>query len=179
MFNLLPKAEKIAIRREYRVRLVIIILWSLFVTCSIASILLLPSYLLSSQKEEAAEKRFETLLANAQRTSGEDPSALLSDAKSRLELLSHKAPDVFLHDVVVQTASLKTERISLTGISFSDAGEKGRQIGVTGVAKDRSALLTYVKALEHSGLFKSVEVPISNFAKDVDIDFSLRATASF
>lgn len=179
MFNLLPKNEKEAIRREYRLRLAIVILWMSFGSLLIASVLLLPSFLLSSEKEKAAKQRYENLNASVKQNASDNFDAVLRDAKQRLELLGHESPGVLLHRLVLRIASLKSDRVSLSNFSFV-GGEKGKKnVTIAGVARDRTSLLAFVKALERAELFEAVAVPISNFAKDTDIDFSITATGTF
>lgn len=175
MFNLLPQTEKETIRREYRFRLVIVALGLTFVTLLIAGILLVPSVLLSSQKEEAAERRFEVLMKSVEKGKTEELDKTLLEAKALLGLLPHEAPLVLLHELLLNIVSAKTNRISLGNFSLADAGEGKQRVDLSGVAKDRTALVAFVKSLEQSGLFEKVEVPISNFAKDTDIEFSIVA----
>ena len=179
MFNLLPKQEKEAIRREYRTRLVIVILWFSFATLVIASVLLVPSILLSSQKEKVAEQRFETLSKSVEKDNTVNLDAVLRKAQSHLSLLSHEAPKVLLHELLVNIVSTKTDSVSLARFSFAKASEGKRYADINGIAKDRATLLSFVKALERSGLFEKVEVPISNFAEDTDIEFSIRVLGVF
>src|SRR3989338_8812644 len=171
MFNLLPKQEKEAIRREYRTRLVIVILWFSFATLVIASVLLVPSILLSSQKEKVAEQRFETLSKSVEKDNTVNLDAVLRKAQSHLSLLSH--------ELLVNIVSTKTDSVSLARFSFAKASEGKRYADINGIAKDRATLLSFVKALERSGLFEKVEVPISNFAEDTDIEFSIRVLGVF
>lgn len=179
MFNLLPKTEKEAIRREYRVRLVIVILWMLFATVIIAATLLIPSYFLSSQKEKAAAERFETLSANVRKENAAAIDSILSDAQSRLSLLSHTSPKVFFHDALAQSVAVKGSKISVEEISFTEGEGEAWKFVMRGRAGDRSALLSYAKALERTGIFKKVDVPISDFAKDTDIAFSVLANSAW
>lgn len=179
MFNLLPKTEKEAIRRQYRLRLAVIILWLSFGTFLIASVLLIPSYLLSSQKEKSARARFEALSKAVEQESAAELDKVLLDAKTRLALLSDKPPKVYLHELLVQVVSQKGNNISLSGFSFADSTEGKRGIDISGVAKDRTALLSFVKSLERTGLFEKVEVPISNFAKNTDIGFTVRTVGMY
>ncbi len=179
MFNLLPKTEKETIRREYHIRLAVVSLWLLFAVGIISSALLLPSFLLSLEKERTAQQHFDALAKSVERKSAADSDAVLKGAKSRLALMSREAPKVFLHELLMLIVSIKTDRISLTNFSFTEPVEGKREIAIAGVGKDRSALLSFVKALERTGLFEKVEVPISNFAKDTDIDFEVRAYGTF
>lgn len=179
MFNLLPQAEKKALRREYRIRLAVVSLWLLFAVCAISSVLLLPSFLLSSEKEKAARQRFEALSRSIERQSVADLDAVLQKTKSRLTLLSGEAPKLFLYELLTLIVSAKTNQISLTNFYLIGPVEGKREIAIAGVSKDRSALTSFIKALERTGPFEKVEAPISNFAKDTDIDFEVRASGSF
>lgn len=179
MFNLLPKTEKETIRREYRVRLAVVCLWLSFAVFIAASILLFPSFLLSSDKEKTAQEHFETLSKSVGRSNAAELDATLRDAKSRLALLSRASPKMFLHELLTLIVSIKTDRISLTRFAFVSPAEGKREVDIVGVGKDRAALTAFIKALERTGLFEKVEVPISNFAKDTDIDFSVRASGAF
>lgn len=179
MFNLLPKAEKECIRREYRIRLAIVALWFSLATLLIASVLLLPSLLLSSAKEKAVMRRFTAVSTSVERGSAEKLADVLEETQSRLALFRRKAPVMYLHELLMRMASLKTNRVSFTNISFT-GGESGkREVAIAGVAKDRAGLLSFVKSLERADFFEKVDVPISNYAKDTDIAFSLRAGGSF
>lgn len=175
MFNLLPQTEKEAIHHEYHTRLAIVALWLLFGMLAIATILLIPSTLLSAQKEEVAQGRFEALSKIVEKGKGEDIEKVLLEAKALLALLPHEAPKILAYELLLKIVSVKTNRISVTNISFSGAGEGKQVVDIAGVAKDRTSLLTFVRSLEQTGLFEKVEVPISNFAKDADIEFSVQA----
>lgn len=179
MFNLLPKTEKDTVLLDYRTRLVIIILWFSFTTLLIASILLMPSLLLSSQREQAAERRFEILSQVVRRGNASEVRTVLADAQMRLRLLSHGETGTLLYEALMRMIVEKDEAISIHNISFTKAGGGGRYVDVTGRAWDRASLLAYARMLEQSGLFQTVVVPVSNFAKDTDIAFSLRAHGAF
>ncbi|MEK7170654.1 MAG: hypothetical protein AAB767_05185 [Patescibacteria group bacterium] len=179
MSNLLPQTEKETIRREYRIRLAIVALWLLFAAVSIASALLIPSYFLSSQKEKAASERFETLSANVRKENAAAIDSILSGAQSRLSLLSRIPPKVFFHEALTQVVSVKGSKISVEEISFTEGEDGTWKFIIRGRAGNRSALLSYAKALERAGIFKKADVPISDFAKDTDIAFSLLATSAW
>ena len=86
---------------------------------------------------------------------------------------------MLLHELLVNIVSTKTDTVSLTRFSFAKASEGKRYADINGISKDRATLLAFVRALERSGLFEKVEVPISNFAEDTDIEFSIRALGVF
>jgi len=179
MFNLLPKIEKEAIRREYRIRLVVVGLWVLVTAVLISATLLFPAYFLSSQKVIAASERLETLSAQTKRENATSIDSALSGAQARLSLLSHTPPKVFFYEAMTQIASVKGSKVSVEGISFTSGEEGGWKFVIQGTAADRTALLSYAKALEQTGIFKKIKVPVSDFAKDTNIAFSLPAHSTW
>lgn len=179
MFNLLPKQEKEAIRREYRLRLAVVILWFSFATFVIASLLLLPSFFLSAQKEKAAQARFETLAKSVARQETAGLGEVLLAAQSQLELLSREPPRSFLYELLIKIVSSKSAKISLESMTIRDAAPGKRIIHLTGVARDRGALLAFSRALESNTLFEQVELPISNLAKESEIPFSITGSGTF
>ena len=51
-------------------------------------------------------------------------------------------------------------------------------VAVSGISYNREALVSFVKSLEASKVFKNVDLPISNFTKDRDIKFTFRMSVS-
>ena len=179
MFNLLPKAKKEIIRREYRMRLAVVCLLFLLAVFIISSLLLLPSLFLSGAKERAAQERFAALLESGDQTSAADLDAALANTAARIALLKSEAPTTLLLELLTLIVSVKSDRISLTDISIGAPAEGKRDLRLGGIARDRSALLSFIRALEQTRMFETVESPISNFAKDADITFEVRARGAF
>jgi Tfp pilus assembly protein PilN len=179
MFNLLPKAEKEAIRREYRMRLAVVILWFSFATLLIASFLLLPAFVLSSAKEKAAVHRFATLSAEVESANGAKLRDLLADTQSRLRFFSKKAPAARWHEILTQLVSLKPDGVSLMSVSFTDGENGSRRVTIAGTARNRTGLRAFAKSLERVSFFEKIDVPISNYTKDTDIEFSIHITGRF
>lgn len=175
MFNLLPKAKKKLIRREYHARLAVVSLWFLLAVLIMSSLLLLPSFFLSSAKERTAREQFTALSESTDQNKAEELDAVLADTAARVALLTGQTPKIFLHELLSLIVSIKSDSISLTAVSFGAPAEGRRDLHIAGIAKDRAALLAFVRALEQTGVFETVEAPISNFAKDADITFDVRA----
>ena len=72
----------------------------------------------------------------------------------------------------------KTVLIKISNISYVVTDVKNSQLNIDGVSNNREALRDFVKTLEASGKFKTVDIPVSNYAKDKDLPFSIKLTIS-
>lgn len=182
MFNLLPEQEKKEILTEYRIRRLIIASIFLLVLGFIAVISLLPSYLLSSAKVVEGKDS----VAAIERSSivAEEPAlqSSLQVANVKLSALTPASANS-LASVLDAIGAARSEHIRLNGILFTrgapGAGVATDTIQLSGVAKDRDSLSAFEDALKANPLFTSVDLPVSNFAKDQNEDFSLSLTGSF
>ena len=179
MLNLLPQPEKAALTQEYRLRLAIVILLMSFTTFVVSSILLVPSVLLSSQKEKSAEDRFALLTKSVEKGGVSELEEILREGKIVLKLVSHKDPKVSLSESLMRIVSAKPQQISLNNFSFVRDGTEKVKVDISGVAENRAALLSFEKTLEQTGLFEKVTVPVSNFARDSDIEFTIQTVGIF
>lgn len=175
MFNLLPKAAKDTIRREYRVRLAAVALFFLSAALVIAALMLLPSWFLSAQKEAAARARADALVRSLSQRSAAGLEQELRTAQQRLNLLSREAPVVSLYELTERIAAGRPPGVSLESITFSRTPEGRRAAFVSGTARDRAALVSFSRSLERARAFEKVDLPLSALAKEKDLIFSLTA----
>lgn len=178
MFNLLPKAEKDAIRREYRIRLSVVILWFSFTTVLLASILLLPTYSLSTKKEKAALLESATLSKSVQAEEASRFGELLFEVKRRLDLVQHEPPEIYFYELIGEIANSRASGISLSNITITKAAAS-LSIDIGGIADTRNSLVAFQKALAQTDLFETVEFPVSNLAKDRNSEFAITAKGVF
>jgi len=179
MFNLLPKEEKATIRREYRVRLAVVVLWFSFVTVIVSSLLLLPAYFLSSQKEKAALRQAETLTKSVEAAEAANLEKVLVGVKGKLAYVDSEQPPLRLYELIREVAKRRSEGIAFTTLTVVDAEEEKRRININGRASTRGAIVAFEKALRGSGLFDRVELPVSSLAKDSNSEFAIDGVGDF
>ena len=78
--------------------------------------------------------------------------------------------------VIEDIESAKGEGIVIKSYSFNRKNTGISPIVVTGDAKTRAQLSAFRDALEMNPYFKTVTLPLSDLAKDSDIEFSITIT---
>lgn len=173
MRNLLPEQNKKIIRREYFMRVLSIAFIFLFLTALLSSTFLLPAFFLSIEKEKSVRESAEIVSKSVKFREQNSTDFLLEEAERKLELLSSKNGGILVQDIVMKIVDEKPYGVSIYGISYMELTEGRSRITLTGVAGEREDMLSFRKYLERDGLFSSVRLPVSNFAKDKDIKFSI------
>ena len=97
----------------------------------------------------------------------------LSFTAKEIKVLSTVGSAAYSYELISEVIQNKTEEVKLTGIRVSRGESDASDIVVTGEARDRDTLLSFVRILEKEKSFSSVTVPVSNFAAAADINFSI------
>ncbi len=178
MFNLLPDNLKKKIKKQYNLRRVIIVLlFFIFIQISFM-IFLLPTWLMSSYKEEDVNLRgidLNNYLASLNIASTtENIKSLNSQLSVMDKALSYPEIVMYIDGVL----SKRTNSIHIDNVSYTGSDSKNAILTIDGTSATRESLVSFVKNLQSSGMFKSVDLPISNFANDKDLAFSIKITIS-
>ncbi len=175
--NLLPHARRRLLAREYCLHLgtvVAFLLGGLFLS---AAALLMPIHAFLVGSASSKEEYLASMKASI---SFSDEMALsnrliaLSSAATVLTELSAK-PSV--STVMRSVLAVPHPDIALSGFDFSAAENKNAStLVVTGTAATRAALRAYQLALENASFARSVDLPVSVYAKDTNISFIITIT---
>lgn len=173
MLNLLPSQQKIAIQKEYSARRYIVAFGFVISVLAISLALLSPSYFSTRTRAKIAgdELKFVKQAIDAELPSAELVSEL-SAAVKHAEALKPLAKPVSVYELV-RIFEGKPKTIKISDISFSDQTGDRPVFTLRGMAQDRESLTAFGRTLESRVEFESVDLPISNFVKERDIDFSM------
>jgi hypothetical protein len=170
MINLLPDSEKVAIHKEYRLRIFVIILWMLLALIILAALLLSPSYVLSVYQRSAAGNAVPPATEEQQ-----EYQALVKKLKASKVTLGALKPQVVpmtpTHIIELLTKN-KTSQNTINSIQYSFSPPNTLSVTVRGIAKNRQSLIDLKTNLEKEEGIDHVELPVSNLAKDANIEFS-------
>jgi len=173
MFNLLPPEQKKSIRREYHLRLATVVFSFLSFTGLVLLAFLLPSFFkinisysdLARQKNQLEEKTPEL-------KDVEMLTKTVSETMKKLRILETGLDNAALSVVIEKIISIQPSGLEIKNLSFS-LKEQESKVKLTGQANTRNLLLDFVKKLGEDELFSSVDLPVSDLAKDREVKFSV------
>lgn len=177
--NLLPSDRQQALAREYLLRVgVVIAILATALTLSAAA-LLIPTYVLLEGSATAKNTR----LANAASTLSSADEKALSE---RLAALSANAAVLIsLSNAPSVSATVRSvldvphPGITISGFSYEPSSDAGSgEMLLSGASATRDALRNYQLALQGASFARSAILPVSAYAKDANIPFTITVTLS-
>lgn len=173
MINLLPFEEKKKLLTEYRLRLGVTVMFALAALVGSGLILLSPSYVLALMRANYTEKMVLDLESKVKRAVQEKQiNTEIAEVNRKIEILnSGRSEHLVVSEVVKKLMAIRPATIKISGIMY-DPGVNER-IMLTGVARDRESLASFIDTLHKDNTFNTVNLPISSYVKSKDIDFSI------
>jgi len=179
MRNIITPQDYSRIRREYTARLsgVVLILVSGALFLNVA---LMASSLIILQTQNASlAKQIDALSPSVQGSGADDRQDELAEFADQVGRMAgyEAASALSAYGTFDDLVSVLPADIFLHSFSF-DRGKDVRVIvTVRGVATTRSDLVSFVEILEEQATFSNVVLPVSELAKNEDIDFTLTLDA--
>lgn len=158
-----------------RLVIVFLVFVSIFFVVSIG--LLFPSYI-SLQTEKATYKDESAALAKQIEIKDKKGlTATMSQIQSDLSLV--KPEETQIYRAINAILNQVTSDISIVSIGYTRGDNALSSLNIQGVAKERTSLLTFSNNLKKELLFSSVDLPVSNLAKQTDAKFNLTLLGKF
>jgi hypothetical protein len=177
--NLLPSETLKAFRRSYFLRLGTIALLLLTALAVIHALLMLPSYLYA-RAEVNAETTQLNRLTNSLATSEEQTAQNeLNDLQSEATYLSQLSGKPTASAVIQALLAVQASGISISGFSFAAPIPPATgTMQISGIAATREDLRSYDQALSSLPFVTSANLPISDYASDDNIPFTITLTGT-
>ena len=172
MFKLLPEKSRKDIGREYKYRRGLLMLLGLCFVVGVGIISLIPSFVVAFTTERSAVKKLEVAKKLPLLEGVEDVDEWLKGLKEKQKILKPTSKSDFPYEYFIKIIDLKPQGISIKNLSWR-RDQKGRVITIMGNASSRNTLIEFEKTLDNSGSFSNAVLPVSNFARDKDIEFTL------
>jgi Tfp pilus assembly protein PilN len=178
MFNLLPEKDKENILKEYSTRRTIILFMFVSTLGLIASTAFLPAYIVSRAEVAETENQIKQIKESPLFAESEKMHTALAQANTKISILSKENGVMQISEVIALAVKGNGQAIRVTGFSFQKNKGKSKLM-ITGMARDRESLSNFVKELEKEKRFETVNLPVSNFTKDRNAEFSIDIQGTF
>ncbi len=180
MFNLLPPSEKQNILKEYSSRRFILVCMFLCATGLIGIASITPSYLLSRARISELTDDVERSKEINSGSELEVQSKVVAQTNAKLVMIADALDDYQAHNLFEDVIAKRGTGIRISGLMYRRGGEKDSGVmSVTGVARDRESLSKFVQDLKGDPLYSKVDLPVSNFAKDKNTNFTVQLSGKF
>lgn len=175
--DLLPAERSSALRREYFLRLGVVSALVVALLVGVTAVLMLPTYVYLSNTAAAKQAH----LANIESTLASSDETGLA---ARLAALSGDAAILMALGDTPSATGISREAlavprpgISLSGFSYlPKVGKTPGTFALSGVATTRDSLRQYQLALQGVSFATAADLPVSAYAKDTDIAFTITLT---
>ena len=177
MFNLLPLASQKSVSNEYRFRVASTCLIAVAVLVFLAGVSLIPAYVSSINQAKLFQAQYQLVHEIAGQKVDDAVTKLLSATKAKLDLSRPYLETSAASEMVSRVVEHQTAGIALTAFRFGAdevaEGVRARKITIAGRAADRLSLLHFYQSLQAEKKFKLVVLPVPDFQKPTNIDFSI------
>ncbi len=179
-YTLLPEKEIKLLKREYKTRFLVFLLFFVSGAVLLGIGSLVPAYIYSFSQAKDALSRAKFLQESRQQRGVDEVLKELKQTDLDVKKLQEHQDKVVFSNIITQLISSKTSGIRISSFTFSnvvvDANSK-KNIFATilqGKANTRENLVEFKKKLESDPSVLGVELPVSDLAKSKDIAFSLK-----
>src|SRR3989344_7548276 len=150
MINLIPNQEKKKMLADLYFRLASLFFIMLSFVLVIASVALLPSYLLSLSKNKIVKDRLETQKAIPLPLFNQEALDVAKDLNYKVQLIEKTGKNKFaVSEKAIQAViSKKIPNVKISHISYENNSISGKKISLRGTAPSREVLLSFRQALE-------------------------------
>lgn len=175
--NLLSPERQRALRRDYFVRYGVAVVVAITILIVIAGILLFPTYVFLTKALSAKEARLASIESKLSSADEVTLSARLSNLAHSTTILMRLSKIPSTSVLIRNLLAVSHPGITLSGFSYTPSADKNANIlTISGTATTRDALRAYQVALQDTSFIQTADLPISVYAKDTDISFTVTIT---
>lgn len=175
--NLLPPERQRTLSRDYFLRLIVVgaVLVSILIVAS--AVMLVPTYVFLVKSAGAKEMRLAAIESTLSSANEKEISARLAALTADAAILTALSNTPSASGVMRNILSVPRPGVTLSGFAYTPAVKnKPSTLTISGTAATRDALRNYQLALQGAPHTLSAVLPVSAYAKDTDIAFSISVT---
>lgn len=170
----MPEDRRKAFMGNYFYRLGAVTLFVLTFLVIAHGVMLTPSYLFISEQIRVHEEELAELESGIAEKAGDNTGVELASLEASVRALAKLKSAAAGSDIIAALLLIPQEGITLSNFVLeAPKGEGNGRIALTGMADNRDALRSYVQELSSLSFVSSADLPISAYARETDIPFSI------
>ncbi len=173
MFNLLPENLRNAVVKEYHLRLTIVVMVYVILIQVSFLIFLFPSWLVSFYKEKDFSSQSDELNKSLSTLDISSTTSFIKSFNTKIGIINDSLEYPKFVPILDDVLAKKTGTIRITGMYYTVNSINSGTLTLEGIGDTRESLVSFSDSLKTIGYFKKVDLPISNLAKDKNIDFTI------
>lgn len=175
--DMLPPERHRALARDYFLRLGVVAVWFATVLVLASAILLLPTYVFLAKSSRAKEARLKNIESALSSSDGTALSARLAALTSNTDALAALAHAPSASATIRSALAIAHQGITFSGFAYAPAdGTRPGTLAISGTAATRDVLRRYQLVLQGAPFARSADLPVSTYAKDSNIAFTVTVT---
>jgi hypothetical protein len=175
--DLLPSERHRALARDYLLRLGVVAVWFATALVLASALLLAPTYVFLAQSSRAKEARLANIESALSLSDGTALAARLSALTSNTDALAALAHAPSASATIRSALAIARPGITFSGFAYTPAdGTRPGTLAISGTATTRDALRRYQLVLQDAPFARSASLPVSTYAKDSNIAFTVTVT---
>lgn len=175
--DLLSPERHHALARDYFMRLGVVAICFATALVLVSVLLLLPTYVFLAKSSSAKEARLANIESALSSSDGTALAARLAALTSNTDALAALAHAPSVSAIIRSALAIAHPGITFSGFVYTHADEtRPGTLAISGTAATRDALRSYQLALQGAPLALSSDLPVSTYAKDSNITFTVTVT---
>jgi len=176
MYTLIPEQSARHLKKEYHIRVIILLFLFMSLGIWIGIVTLFPSYISSVAEEKRVLAQAGAVEQTAQSASTTAALAQISSGNTAIATLQNSQDTLMISSVIEDIAGRRVPGISITDFEVGRAGPTGTNIVIDGKAATREALVSFENNLSDDSRFSKVYLPVQYLAADTNISFTIDIT---
>lgn len=178
MLHLLTEEHRQKVVREYRKRVLVVLFLGLLSASVVSLVFILPTFFLSYGRYSDFQSKTKAL--DAELVTNEDPgsSENIKSVTTSIDALRTFNSKKEIYPLISGLIEGVASGIQIKNIIFTPNEVEGMVIDLSGKADTRKNLVAFDQKLKSNALFSEIIIPLGSFAKEKNIDFSMKVIVS-
>lgn len=175
MINLISQRQKKIIFQEYLIRLISVLLFILSLLSFLTLAYILPYYFTVLRNDLVVSEQLQSIIkVENKENQGDNINLIVNQTNDQIRSINSLALNENTFSLLIsKIMANKSNEIKLNHFAFQVTDLDSAKLIASGVAKNRQSLVEFVDDLKKEDGIVSVDSPISDFAKESNITFTV------